>query len=58
VTEGLISGENPEGESAGEFSGVGGLIQPPPHNPNDDASEQLMIFYRNFWRGDSGTEET
>lgn len=55
--EDFISGENPEGVNAGEFSGVGGLIQPPPHDPTADASEQLMIQYRTLPYGDSeGTE--
>lgn len=58
MSEGLISGENPEGADAGEFSGVGGLIQPPPHNPLDSASEQLLITYRTLWRGDSEGAET
>lgn len=53
MSDGLISGENPESTLAGEFSGVGGLIQPPPHDPTDDASEQLLIQYRTLWRGDS-----
>jgi hypothetical protein len=54
----FVSTENPEGPDAGEFSGVGGLVQPPPHDPNSSASEQLMILHRTLWHGDSGIEET
>jgi hypothetical protein len=27
-----------------EFGGVGGLVQPPPHDPSNDASEGNMLL--------------
>ena len=40
----LVSSEDPVGNKAGEFSGVGGLIAPPPHFPTAD--EALMLSYQ------------
>lgn len=37
----LVSIEDPD--TGSEFGGVGGLIQPPPHNPS--ASERLSMIY-------------
>jgi hypothetical protein len=43
--DGLYSGEDPQTKGAGEFSGVGGIIQPPPHDPTMfDASEMNTIL--------------
>lgn len=39
----LFSGET--FDSGSEYGGVGGLIQPPPHDPRDEAKEQLMLIY-------------
>jgi hypothetical protein len=42
----LVSSERTDGKGAGEFSGVGGIVQPPPHLP--DRSEQLQIDNHTF----------
>lgn len=46
----MISGENPFGKDAGEFSGIGGIVAPPPHLP--DRSEQLQIDNHTFMHPD------
>lgn len=42
----LYSGEmaQPGGKKASEYGGVGGLIQPAPHDPADVAYEQLWLI--------------
>lgn len=40
----FFSGQPADHKSAGEFSGVDGLIQPTPHDPFGDASESLSLL--------------
>lgn len=42
--DGLFSGQDPHGKDAGEFSGVDGILQPPPHDPFADASESNTLL--------------
>jgi hypothetical protein len=39
------SKEDPIGKQASEYGGVGGLIQPPPHEVSTAPREQLMMMY-------------
>lgn len=42
--DGFFSGQPADHKTAGEFSGVDGLIQPTPHDPFADASESNSLL--------------
>lgn len=43
----------PDPNRGSEFGGVGGRIQPPPHDPADSASETLGMIYATNPAGDT-----
>jgi hypothetical protein len=46
----LTNSLDPEGNQAGEFTGVDGILKPPPHQP--EAWENLILDYRDFAAGE------